>query len=52
MKRVHVGLALIVLALAAAFAFWLRHELRVDDCLDLGGRWNSETSVCEGASSK
>jgi len=27
---------------------WIRNFLLIDKCLDHGGRWNYETSECEG----
>jgi hypothetical protein len=29
--------------------WWVYKELQIDSCLDLGGRWNYEESVCETA---
>jgi hypothetical protein len=49
MKRSTFLKMAVVLAVVAALALWLRHELRIDSCLDRGGRWNNELSACEGA---
>lgn len=49
MKRPTVVKLVIALIVATMLAVWLRHELRVDSCLDRGGRWNAEASACEGA---
>jgi hypothetical protein len=29
------------------FLFWSRDLWKIDDCLDLGGRWNHEKKICE-----
>jgi len=44
-KKLIVGLFLVALGLW--FAYWLKGYLEVDSCLDRGGRWNHEQSVCE-----
>ena len=38
-----------VLALMVAVGLWLRDEVRIDSCLDRGGRWDKERQMCEGA---
>ena len=40
---------LVILMIVILLTLWLRHEFRVDSCLDRGGRWNSVLSTCEGA---
>jgi len=46
---------LLILALCAALLAvavgWVRKELAIDRCLDLGGRWNAARSACEGTHS-
>jgi hypothetical protein len=37
------------LLLGIAGGFWFRHQMIIDSCLDRGGRWNYDTSGCEGA---
>ena len=37
--------ALFVLVLM--FIFWVKKELKIDSCLDLGGRWNFQAEQCE-----
>jgi len=37
-----------MLAAVALFVMWLRHEIAIDRCLDLGGRWNQQQDACEG----
>jgi hypothetical protein len=42
----------IVLIVAAVFmtfwvCSWILHQIKIDSCLDGGGRWNHEKSVCE-----
>jgi hypothetical protein len=42
--------AILFLVLAAALigaAAYVREFIKVDRCLDLGGRWNYETRLCE-----
>ena len=38
---------LLIVAGVAAFAWWLSRELKIDGCLDAGGRWNYKLAVCE-----
>jgi hypothetical protein len=38
---------LAVLLAVIALACWIRRELKIDSCLDLGGRWDYQDSVCE-----
>jgi len=47
-----VRLALWVLSCLVLLAIgcFLKRQLDIDDCLDGGGRWNYETSKCEGGS--
>lgn len=49
MKRSTLIKLVVSLVIVGVFAMWLRHQLRIDSCLDRGGRWNSEVSICEGA---
>ena len=39
----------ITLMISIALGLWLRHELKIDSCLDRGGAWNYDSAVCEGA---
>jgi hypothetical protein len=41
-------LALVVVVLLAAAFFYLREQLRIDDCLDGGGRWDYAAKTCDG----
>jgi len=36
-----------MLLIVSLTALWLRNYLRVDACLDRGGRWNAVKGVCE-----
>lgn len=45
--RFLLGLLLIVGVSCAVL--WLRHEWKIDSCLDNGGRWNYSLIVCEEA---
>jgi hypothetical protein len=38
---------MVAIVLVVALFLWLRHELKIDRCLDQGGRWNKAQSVCE-----
>jgi len=38
-----------LLALLVLFVLWLRNEVRIDSCLDRGGRWDDSKQLCEGA---
>ena len=38
-----------VIAVLVAIGLWLRNEVRIDSCLDRGGRWDKERQMCEGA---
>lgn len=38
--------AVVALVLVAA-GLWVRQFLQVDGCLDSGGRWNYDDSICE-----
>jgi hypothetical protein len=35
------------IAAVLVFAWWAKGQLAIDSCLDSGGRWNYEKSVCE-----
>jgi hypothetical protein len=43
--KVVVGAVIASLCLAAGL--WLKREIAIDSCLDLGGRWNYQADVCE-----
>lgn len=49
MKRSTLIKLAIALVIVGVLVMWFRHQLRIDSCLDRGGRWNSELSTCEGA---
>ena len=51
MKPRYLWIAL-VLILFVAGGFWLKAQLTIDSCLDLGGRWNYENAVCEPSATK
>lgn len=40
-------LVAIALALGVLLALWLKAEVKIDSCLDLGGRWNYDAGKCE-----
>jgi hypothetical protein len=39
----------LILAFVVGVGIWLAHELRIDSCLDRGGRWDFGRGMCEGA---
>ena len=44
--RRKVVVALVVL-LVVLVGLWLYKQLKIDSCLDDGGRWNEQQSACE-----
>lgn len=44
MKKIYIFILLLVLVLLGV---WLKGELKIDSCLDLGGLWNYEKRECE-----
>jgi hypothetical protein len=38
-----------LLAFLVVLGLWLRTEMRMDSCLDRGGRWDENREMCEGA---
>lgn len=40
-------IAVVVVVLVALIGFWLYGQLKIDSCLDNGGRWNKQQSACE-----
>ncbi len=46
-KRIIIVTVLLVAILAAAYFLYLSEFMKVDRCLDAGGRWNSELKQCE-----
>jgi len=45
--RSRMILVAIALAVAAAVAWWVARQLSIDGCLDRGGRWDYERSLCD-----
>lgn len=45
-------LILVIIFVLVVFSVWMRAQLRIDSCLDNGGRWNSIQEVCDMASSE
>ena len=41
-----------ILIAVVLIGYWLKGQLKIDSCLDLGGKWNYENSSCEGAEEK
>lgn len=46
MKITRAILICITVILAIAAAFWIKEQLDIDRCLDSGGRWDYEQSMC------
>jgi len=49
MKTGKLLFAAFVLASLVAVGLWLWSAMRIDSCLDRGGRWDKNAQVCEGA---
>jgi hypothetical protein len=47
--RLLISFAIVGLAI---FAFWLFEQVKIDSCLDRGGRWNYDGKACEGATDR
>ena len=46
MKVLRLLCIMLVVAVAMALAAWVSDELKIDRCLDNGGRWNEEAATC------
>ena len=44
-RRTVLVLAALFICVVAA-GWWIRNELRIDSCLDNGGRWAADQSAC------
>ncbi len=45
--KLKLALLLLTVVLIGIFGFkWYNKSLKIDNCLDQGGRWNQETEVC------
>jgi hypothetical protein len=49
MNKSRIIVLILGLLVSAGLGTWVAHEMRVDSCLDRGGRWNTEGAKCEGA---
>lgn len=47
MKKKRIFIIVLLLVLLLVFAYWFKGYMAVDKCLDNGGRWNYEKSICE-----
>lgn len=52
MPRSIRALLAVVIACLAIFAWWMFGQLKIDSCLDRGGRWDYEDKACEGATDR
>jgi hypothetical protein len=41
-----IGIAAVILAFLM-FVWWAKGQLAIDSCLDSGGRWSYEKSLCQ-----
>jgi len=48
-SRVTWVVIVVLIVLIAIALVRCQYDISVDSCLDMGGRWNSETNSCEGA---
>lgn len=48
MKTKNILLGALVLALLVAVSLWSQNVVRIDSCLDGGGRWDQDQQICEG----
>jgi hypothetical protein len=49
MKKHKFCRALFFLTMIFCLGIWFAREMRIDSCLDRGGRWNNEIAICEDA---
>ena len=49
-RKLAVGAVIVALVLAAGL--WLKREIAIDSCLDLGGRWDYQADVCDKGNSQ
>lgn len=42
----------VIACVVVVLIVWGRTQLKIDSCLDNGGRWNYEQGVCEGIPTK
>ena len=47
MRSRHLWTVSLILLELAFLGYWSSVHLQIDRCLDLGGRWNYETSECD-----
>ena len=45
LKYLFGGVLLLIFLIVAGW--WVEKELRIDSCLDLGGRWDYEAEKCQ-----
>ncbi|MET0859029.1 MAG: hypothetical protein ABWY27_19940 [Telluria sp.] len=49
MKKSKILAFVLGVLVISGIGIWVVREMRVDSCLDRGGRWNAGNSACEGA---
>ena len=53
MKKKYAIVLLLLIALGLlASVLWLKEQLAIDRCLDAGGRWRADKTVCEYAEAR
>lgn len=40
-------ISLLSLALIVTIGLWVKNQIEIDSCLDLGGRWDYKNNECE-----
>lgn len=47
MKRKSIVWSVVVVVFLIATGHWVRRTVQIDSCLDGGGHWNYQQSLCE-----
>lgn len=47
MNKMKLITTLIVVVSLILFLYWFKGYLKIDKCLDSGGRWNYDKGICE-----
>jgi len=49
MRPSRLTLFIVMLAVLAMLGLWVRNVMKIDSCLDRGGKWDERRQICEGA---
>ncbi len=49
MRPRRLALFIFVLSVLVMLGLWVRNEMKIDSCLDRGGKWDERRQTCEGA---